>query len=250
MKRIALFLIVSILSFSGHEIMAGCDSRNLHFHERIPYVHEIENGVEGFTATPATAAFQKADIPFQWKKTPSKRQMLIIKNNKGCDCAVGWFKNPEREKFAKYTLPIYQDRPQIALTRADNEKLRSGMTVDSLFSDPNLILGVKNGYSYGIYLDMKIVQHKPAVEKTTCENINMLKLIHVRRWDYFFIAPEEADWLIESSGLSKKDFKYIEFKDIPEGEKRYIMCSQKVGDEIIERLNKAITEEDFLKSKK
>jgi polar amino acid transport system substrate-binding protein len=242
MKQTIWFMLISVLLLAASESMAGCDSVNVHYNERIPYLHKTENGVEGLTATPTAAAFQKAGIPFRWENTPSKRQMKIIKENGGCDCLVGWFKNPEREKFAKYTHYIYQDKPQIALTRADNKKLRSGTTVDSVLSDPELTLEIKEGYSYGSFLDAKIAQYKPKIDRTIYENINMLKKIHAKRADYFFIAPEEAQGLIESSGLPRKDFKFIEFSNMQKGEKRYILCSQKVGDDLIERLNKALTD--------
>ena len=70
----------------------------------------------------------------------------------------------------------------------------------------------------------------------------MLRKIYHGRNDYLFISLEEADALIEFSGLPKKDFKYITFSDMPAGEKRYILCSQKVSDEIIDKMNIAITE--------
>jgi polar amino acid transport system substrate-binding protein len=238
LKQIVLFMFSSALFAS--ECMAGCDSITVHYNDRVPYLHATGNGVEGLTATPAATAFKEAGIPFQWKNTPSKRQMKVIEDNGGCDCAVGWFKNPERERFARYTRYIYQDRPQIALARADNEKLRSGATVDSVLSNPELTLEIKDGYSYGTFLDAKIAQYKPKTDRTTNENINMLKMIHARRADYLFISPEEADALVESSGLPKKDFKYITFPDMPEGEKRYMLCSRKVGDELIHKLNEAI----------
>ena len=165
----------------------------------------------------------------------------MVKDNSGCDCLVGWFKNPDREKFAKYTHYIYQDKPQIALARVDNSNLQNGRSVDSVLSNPGLELLVKDGYSYGSYLDARITEHKPAIDRSTTENINMLKKIHFNRGDYFFISPEEADGLIESSGLPREDFKYITFSDMPEGEKRYIVCSQKVEDEVIEKLNTALT---------
>lgn len=242
MKQSVLFMLASVFLFSASECMARCGSITVHYNERIPYLHATESGVEGLTATPAAAAFKEAGIPFQWKNTPSKRQMKVIEDNMGCDCAVGWFRTPERERFAKYTRYIYQDRPQIALARADNEKLRSGMTVDSVLSNWELTLEIKDGYSYGSFLDARIAQYNPNTDRTTNENINMLKKIHAGRGDYFFIAPEEADGLIESSGLPKINFKYITFPDMPEGEKRYILCSRKVGDELIEKLNEAIAQ--------
>jgi len=91
-------------------------------------------------------------------------------------------------------------------------------------------------------LDEKIARYQPNIDRTTSENILSLKKVHLKRIDYFFIAQEEADGLIESSGIPKNDFKYIMFSDIMEGEKRYIMCSLKVSEETIEKLNQAIVE--------
>lgn len=89
--------------------------------------------------------------------------MKILRDNKGCDCVVGWFKNPEREAFVKYSHAIYQDKPQTALARADNRKLQNDMTLDDLLSPPELKLLIKDSYSYGAFLDDKIVRHHPAV---------------------------------------------------------------------------------------
>ena len=242
MKRAAGLLVVLVFHLSVTACFAECNRITVHYHERIPYVRTTPTGVEGLTATPVSIVFNKSGIFFRWEKTPSKRQLKMIEKNRGCDCAVGWFKNPDREKFGKYTYSIYQDKPQIALARADNGKLKNNMTVDTILSNRELTLGIKDGYSYGTFLDAKIAKHNPVIDSTVNENINMLKKIHSGRGDYFFIAPEEAVGLIKSSGLPEKDFKYIAFSDMPEGEKRYILCSRSVRDEDIERLNKAITE--------
>jgi polar amino acid transport system substrate-binding protein len=245
MKKTVLLVCVFVSLVSVPVCLADCTLITVHYHERVPYVKTTENGLKGLTASPATTAFKKSGIPFKWENTPSKRQMMVIEENMGCDCAVGWFKNPDREKFAKFTHHLYQDKAQVALARADNEKLQNGISVDSVLSNPKLTLGVKDGYSYGSFLNAKIAQHKPVIDSTTYGNINILKKIHAGRGDYFFIAPEEADALIESSGLPKKDFKFIKFSDMPEGEKRYILCSKKVGDKVIEKLNTAIIEYVF-----
>jgi len=214
----------------------------LHYNERSPYLITEQDGVMGLTGTPARSAFRKANIPFKWEKTPSKRQIVLLKENDGLHCLPGWFSNVERQKFAKITNAIYQDQPQIALARMDNEKLSRIVSVDTILADKTIILAVKDGYSYGSYLDAKISHHKPKMDKTTAENINMLKKVHMGRNDYFFIAPEEAAGLIESSGLPMSDFRWIRFNDMEEGETRHILCSRNVRDDVIERLNKAIGE--------
>lgn len=212
----------------------------LHYNERPPYLITTENGVGGLTGEPATLVFKMSHIPYRWQQTPSKRQIYLLEQNRGRDCTVGWFKNIEREKFAKYTLPIYQDMPQIALARADNDNMPLETTVDDIFSDPRLNLLVKDGYSYGDYIDGKIEEYNPIRTVTTVENSEMLRMVYAKRADYFFIAPEEANGLITASDFDLQDFKFVHFRDIPSGELRYILCSKQVEDSIIDRLNAAI----------
>jgi len=237
--KLITFCLLMLLSFEG---IADCGLIKLHYNQRVPYVSATKNGIEGLTATPAALAFKSSGIAFRWENTPFKRQMKMIEDNEGCDCSVGRFKTAGREKLARFTHQIYQDKPQIALARADNDKLRNNVSVDSVLSNHQLKLEVKEGYSYGIVLDEKIARYQPNIDRTTSENILSLKKVHLKRIDYFFIAQEEADGLIESSGIPKNDFKYIMFSDITEGEKRYIMCSLKVSEETIEKLNQAIVE--------
>jgi hypothetical protein len=214
----------------------------LHYNERPPYLVTTEDGVGGLTGDPTTLVFEKSGIPYQWKQTPSKRQIYLLQQNSERDCLAGWFKNTEREAFARYTLPIYQDQPQIALARADNERISSVGTVDDLFSDAGLTLLVKDGYSYGDFLDRKIQQYNPTRTITTIENSGMLKMVYAEHADYFLIAPEEAEGLIKTSEFDAQDFKIIHFTDIPSGEKRYILCSKHVEAATIEQLNNAIRE--------
>ena len=212
----------------------------LYYNERPPYLITTENGVEGLTGSPTTLVFEKSQIPFQWKQTPSKRQIYILQQNTGRACLPGWFKTTEREAYARFTLPVYQEKPQIALARADNDRIPSSGTVEDFFSNPQLNLLVKDGYSYGEFLDQRIAELDPVRIETTVENSGMLKMIHARHADYFFIAPEEAEGLINASGFDMHDFKTIHFTDIVAGEKRYILCNFQIDDATIERLNEAI----------
>lgn len=212
----------------------------LHYHERIPYSYSTENGIEGIIASIVDTAFKRAGVPFIWKKTPSNRQLQTIKDNKNYDGIIGWFKNPERESFSRFSHFIYQDKPYIAVARSDNSRIRNTMTIEDILSDKNLTLEIKDGYSYGSFIDGKIEELNPNVDSTTMESIQMLQKIHLKRADYFFIAPEEADNLIKISGLPIEDFKYIRFSNMPEGEKRYIMFSEKVNPSIINKINREI----------
>ncbi len=212
----------------------------LHYHERPPYMATSGASVEGLTATPAGEAFAQAGIVFEWQQTPSNRQLEVIKSNGGRDCGLGWFKNPEREEFARFTVPLYQDKAMVALARADNAAIISGKTVGAVLQDAALTLLVKDGYSYGAFIDGAIAEYAPQKTSTTVENVNMIQMIHSQRADYFFIAPEETEPLIKAAELAVEDFKLVEFSDMPVGNKRYIMCSLNVEPGVIEQLNAAL----------
>ena len=224
---------------SGSAALQG-NSITLHYHERPPYYYAIFDEVRGLCADNAAKVFIEAGLPFRWRLTPARRQLEVIKADLGRDCAVGWFKTPEREKFGKYTESIYQDSPFQALTRSDNAWLKSGGLVEDALANPHLTLLRKDTYSYGEQLDRLLVELKPRQVLTTAENLSMLQMIHSRRADYFFICPEEADALLFSSGMPMDDFKLVGFSNMMQGAKRYIICSEQVEDGIIEKLNRAI----------
>lgn len=239
-KQSSLALLLLSFSWFPAKSIGECSPIVLHFNERVPYAYMTAQGVKGLTAYPAQQAFEVAEIPYQWQVTPSKRQIHLIKTNKTCGCLVGWFKNANREKFAKYTAPLYQDQLPVIITRAGHPVLSKKQSLAEVLSDKELIMGAKEGYSYGTVLDEKIKQYAPRIDWTFHENLQMLIKVHAGRNDYFFLAPEEADGLIESSVFTKEAFDYLSLNGIPKGEKRHLLCSKQVSDKVIERLNAAI----------
>ena len=217
----------------------------LHYFERFPYMYqpEAEDEVSGLTASRAARLFQAADIPFHWQDTPPKRQLYLLEKDEGRDCLLGWFKNSEREELGAFTLPIYQDQPYVALTRADNDRLVSGRVISQTLSSRDLILLEREGFSYGQFLDTQLAEYEPNYITTTVGLVDMLRMVVAGRADYFFIAPEEAQGLFELGPFSSEDFKLVNFTDMPSGEKRYIWCSFSVEDSILDRLDNAIRQE-------
>ena len=236
-KRLSggILLVASLLapSFAMAQI-------TLHYNERPPYLLGKDGQLTGLTGSPAVAAFKAAGVPFTLQSSSSARQLALIKENKAMDCGVGWFKNEEREGFGKFTKPIYQDKPQIAMTSAKNTKVKDGVSVESILSDKSISLLVKQGYSYGKTLDAMLAKLQPKSTSVTVENVQMLQMIQAERADFMFVAPEEADGLIAAAGISPGEFRKASFSNAPNGENRYILCSKSVPDETIAKLNSAI----------
>jgi uncharacterized protein (TIGR02285 family) len=215
----------------------------LYYYDRAPYATTDTQGeVSGLCATPAANAFKQADIPFQWKKMPFKRQLATIKHNKKLGCGIGWFKKPERESFARFTDSIYQDKPAVVISKKGNIVLEQHRNLISLFEDKKVKLLVKDGFSYGAYVDELINDYDPkTVSVVTSTNVQMLQMILSGRADYFFISEEEADHIILSAGYERSQFQLQHFADMPAGNRRYIACSHQVSPEIVDLLNLALT---------
>ena len=127
------------------------------------------------------------------------------------------------------------------LTSAANaSRLAAHATLASVFSDQQLTLLVKLGYSYGAGMDAMVEKYQPKRQTTTDENLAMLRQIQRGMADYMLMAPEEARGAIEAAGLQSTDFRQIKPKNMPQGDYRHLMCSKNVPDELMHKLNAAI----------
>jgi polar amino acid transport system substrate-binding protein len=212
------------------------------YSERPPYAVTQPGGlVTGLTATPTTQALRAAGIPFQWLLLPSARALAVIKEGQGVDCGIGWFRNPERKAFAQFSKPLYQDRPMVALAHVD-VPLRNGDRLADVLASRELIVLVKDKFSYGPYIDALLAQLKPTTTTTSVENAQMLQMIERHRVDLMFAAEEEAEQLLQMAGpRGAQALKVVHFSDVPEGEKRYLMCSKQVPREWLDRIDAALS---------
>ena len=85
----------------------------LHYVQRPPYMMAAGEGLTGLTGGPSYLAFKTAKVAVVVKETPFARQLYYLEKNTGRDCMIGMFRRPEREAFAKYSKPVYQDQPQV-----------------------------------------------------------------------------------------------------------------------------------------
>lgn len=231
----ALFLLV----FSATPGFCA-DTISVLYNVRPPYLVATPQGVIGLTGEPTAKAFAKAGIPIVWKEVPASRQLKMVEDNTDAVCAPGWFKNPDREKFARFSTPIYQDKPTAIVGRAGDAKLAHVAGVDALLGDKGLTLLVKQSYSYGTFLDGKIAALAPNRTTTPAENVQMGKMIAARRADYMFAAAEEADDMLKTPDLSKAGLAIYTVPGMPVGGKRYILCSMKVPASVMSALDKAL----------
>ncbi len=218
----------------------AAETVTLHYYERPPYMTAAENGeVRGVTAKAAEAAFVKAGLPFVWALTPAQGQLDTIRRNQGRDCAVGWFKTPERASFGLFTQPIYQDRPPVAIARRSLEIPPDSTLRALLISGTSRVL-MKIGLTYGAYIKTLIGKYADHLTLVSVEPAQMVAMVAADRADLMFAAQEEADLLLEKNREAAKRVRVVAFPDVPFGDVRHILCSRAVGREVIDALNAAI----------
>lgn len=241
MKKVSsIFAFLTVPLFTSSPAH-GEDKLVIAYNARPPYlVANPDGSATGLTATPVANALKAAGIPFSWQSNPTNRQLQTIRDGGSQYCAIGWFKNPEREKFAKFSKAIYRDKPTVAIARLGFIARDSDRLSDVLGRN-NIKVLIKEKYSYGSYIDNLFTMLKTPLLLTTSENSSMVKMINAGRADFMFASEEEAKYFVEQAGYSLKDFQLFRFRDMPEGERRYLMCSKDVSDELISRFNKAVT---------
>lgn len=208
------------------------------YNERPPFMSAAGGEVKGLTADVAAKALKAAGVVFTWSEVPAARQLDMIKQGTDPVCGLGWFKNPEREGFARFTKPLYQDKPMAVLGRAKDQRLAGKAGVDALMTDPALTLLVKKAYSYGGFLDDKAAKLNPKKSETTVEANAMFKQIGAERADYMFVSAEEGDLLLKSAEGAALALYAI--PDMPAGGQRYLMCSKAVPAEVIAKIDAAL----------
>ena len=213
----------------------------IHYQVRPPYSHVSAGAVVGLVADPLAAALQRAGIAFNWVETPFQRQMSLIQAGQGLDCGLGLSRSAEREALGKFTRPLYQDHPFMALTRrADG--VRPDQTLSSLLAADRSTLLVKDGYSYGAVVDAALGRHLGVVRRTSAESLQMVRMIDAARADWMIIAPEEAQVLLQQLPELSPRLKLVPIADRPAGNARHLYCNRAVPDAVIEQIDRVLDE--------
>ncbi len=240
MRRLVHLLPIAALWAS--QVSLAQEAITLHYYERPPYtVAQGDGSATGLTADVAAKVLTRAGIPFTWSLMPAKRQLAIIEHNTGRDCGIGWFRNPQREAFGTFSHPIYRDRPPVAIVRDGFEPQADSLA--QLLQRPGVRVLVKEGLTYGGYINDLLKTAKAHVSPVTVEQPQLVRMIAAGRADIMFAPREEADVLVTRHESGPYSVHIVGFADVPAGDQRYLYCSKQVDSATMAKLNAAI---DFI----
>lgn len=205
-----------------------------------PYMLVLPDGVmDGIAVRPALAAFKKAGIEVTLREVPALRQLQRLKSNQERLCSVGWYKNRERQQFAKYSEALSQDTPWAAYASLPAAPVGE-LSVRAILANEQLTVLLKAGFIYGDYLERELVGARARLQHTHADMPQVLRMIDVGRAQLTFAPIEVIQYHLKSSPASAGETQIITFAEMPAGYKRYLMCSQQVEDSLLARFNAAL----------
>jgi uncharacterized protein (TIGR02285 family) len=237
MKR---HFLAALLGLSGAAMAAGAEPVIVAWREKPPYSY-TENGVaKGFLLDQARQIFDAAGIPARFVNEPQKRIWANFNQRMSNYCSFGWYRLPEREAIAQYTMPTHMDLPHaVLLQRSALPQASAHTTLKSLLADRDLTLGLVDGVSYGPELDALIAASGNRLMRRTVDTATMIRMVAAGRASYIFVDRE--DWNhMRNKDMQLQSLVMLDFSDMPPGLKRHIVCSRDMPAETMERLNRAI----------
>lgn len=213
---------------------------NLMYLERPPYATNIggNNKPHGLLIEPIEKAFQVANIPYRWVEVPVVRQLAVLRSNEDLDCGVGWFYRDQRKAFSKYSKAFFQDLPTVGIVAKDST-LPGSLKIKDLLTEGKVSWTVMDGFSYDPYVENLMKEHKITVQVVNGNFGNLVNMIDKNRAMITLLAKQEAQYYAEQKEF-KGRLRIIDFTDVPPGEARYLICSFKVSDELMEKINKSL----------
>jgi len=211
------------------------------YRDKPPYSFTDRGQPAGFLLKRTIEILKLARVEAVYVEMPLKRIMNDIQANQDELCSPSWYKLPEREKFARFSLPIHQDKPHVVLASgAAAPALRAHASMAAMMADTRFSLGVVEGVSYGPELDKAIAAMARPPIRAVISPMQLAKMVAVRRADYMLIDQEDLNWIDTKGEINALNLVRINYPDAPEGLKRYLMCSRQVEPRTMERIDQAI----------
>ncbi|MDQ5878359.1 MAG: polar amino acid transport system substrate-binding protein [Pseudomonadota bacterium] len=210
--------------------------------EKPPYYYTDPQGKpRGFMIERVRQVMTQAGVDYRLEAKPPSRVLHELRHEAVGNCSIGWFKTAEREGFARFTQPIYYDRPLIAAAlpaRAAELKKASGLA--GMLALPGVRVGAVAGYSYGDAVDQMLTPLGERVDRAPAPSSNFAKLV-AGRFDFAIFNTEDLDHLVSQAPELGPRVARINLPDVPPGKARHLMCSLTVDPALIQRFDQAIS---------
>ena len=242
--KLALLSICCTFGYLLFSVTAHSAQLNVAYIEYPPYYSTTSGGdLDGIIIDIVRKVFKRSGVHCTYVSLPSKR--IISDIEKGAPVAsLGWFKTAEREMFAKFSLPIYINKPAgVVMLRDEANRFSAYNSFKDLMNSGLFKIGRIAGHSEGEYIDGILFDKKGQTVWVAATEVHLVKMLKTKRFDFILLPPEEIEVLAKSAGYSMNDFALQPMNDIRSGNARYIMYAKSIDDGLIKQIDNAIIEE-------
>lgn len=228
---------------------AGAETLQVSIIDKPPYYYLESGQPTGFLVDKLRALASGAGMATRFELLPPKRALQDVQGNRSAVCSLGWFKTPERLAFAQFTLPLYHDRPFVAVVRRGGSLEGPPVSIRSLLASEGVRVATIAGYSYGSTIDAAI-REVMSDEIVLANHNSALMMLAADRADLLLLSPEEVEHFFPRSPDLARRLATRVLSDIPDGQERYLICSRLVPAATIDRINAEIRRADARERKR
>lgn len=208
--------------------------------DRPPY-YLLDGGrpAGGFLLVNAMAVLDRAGLAYVVREMPPGRVLSTLAALDVDACAVGWLETPERRDFARFSAPIYRNKPLIAALGATSAACPQNAALAGLLAAKDH-WGLRNGFSYGPRADALLATVPEERLHRFSDPELLLPLLAKGRLDAVLMEPEEFSWRMARDAALARTVRACPLADACEGVTRHIMCDMTVPPETMARIDAAV----------
>jgi polar amino acid transport system substrate-binding protein len=221
---------------------AADDILTIAYNIKPPLFYSVGGQARGLLVERAQLLCGRSGVTCVFEELPFNRIMAHLQSNRHNFAALGFSKTSDREAFAVFSDPIYQDqKPVLVVRQSDAAKFKLYATLRDMLNSQQFVFGAKMGNVYPI--DEAISFHRSRRENTPQDTPGLLKMLVFKRFDYLMFYAEELDWFKQD--FTKLELEVIQYPDMPSGSNRYFLFSKMTPQTLISKMNAAIKVESL-----
>lgn len=211
-------------------------------------VHHIPGAGPGPDGTPhlpiagrvATWA-HRAGLPLRWEAVPFKRSLQALQRNQQPLCVLGVFDTPERRRFARFSMPIYQEEQQVFIVaKRAAATLRAQPDARSAVLSPQLQLLVYDGVSYAAPLDSWIAERQTPPIRASAGTSGLPTMLARGHADFTISVASELREFTERRMPDAQALEAVLLPGMPPPPQRHLACSMQVPPAWLQRFDAAV----------
>jgi uncharacterized protein (TIGR02285 family) len=236
---VALIAIVTFMAAASGGTAAG-GVLTIYYAERPPYSHTLQNGTAaGMLVDASRDILRLTDIQFEFKQMPVPRILQMLDNADHAGAALGFFRTPGRMEKFKFSDAMYDDGPLcIVYTTPTLLQGRDHAELARILEQPGIRIGAMGGYSYGEKADAILKAHGKSMHRITGDTEQLYKMLTAGRINGFLARKPDID---HAAGKYGQGTTHAILQDVPLHQYRYLMFSRNVGNDLIGKVNAAIS---------